>query len=285
MFNYLEPAYIQNFIDTALAEDIGSGDHTAQSTIPATATGNARLIIKDEGVLAGVELAKMIFATVDKELKVNQLMYDGDSIKYGDIVLTVAGSSQSILQAERLVLNCMQRMSGIATYTRYMVSLLDGLPTRLLDTRKTTPNFRLCEKWACKIGGAQNHRYSLFDMILIKDNHVDYAGGIAQALAKVEQYMAEKGLDLGVEIEVRNLDELQQVLHLQPKLVRIMLDNFSFENLRKAVTMVGNQYPTEASGGINEKTLRQYAECGVDYISCGALTHQVKSLDMSLKAF
>jgi nicotinate-nucleotide pyrophosphorylase (carboxylating) len=289
MFDYLQPAYIQNFIDTALAEDVGDGDHTALSTIPAEAKGKAQLIIKDKGILAGVEMAKMIIQTVDNELVVEQFMQDGDAIKYGDIVLKIAGQSQSILKAERLLLNCMQRMSGIATFTKSMVDLLEGLPTKLLDTRKTTPNFRLCEKWACKIGGATNHRYALFDMILIKDNHVDYAGGIRQALEKANDYVQKLGKDLKIEIEVRNLDELGQVLEVAKQnpafLHRIMLDNFNFENLRKAVQMVGNQYPTEASGGINEKTIRQYAECGVDYISCGALTHHVTSLDMSLKAF
>jgi nicotinate-nucleotide pyrophosphorylase (carboxylating) len=289
MFDYLQPAYIQNFIDTALTEDVGDGDHTALSTIPAEAKGKAQLIIKDSGILAGVEMAKLIIQTVDNELVVEQFMQDGDAIKYGDIVLKVAGRSQSILKAERLLLNCMQRMSGIATFTKSMVDLLDGLPTKLLDTRKTTPNFRLCEKWACKIGGATNHRYALFDMILIKDNHVDYAGGIRQALEKANDYVQKLGKDLKIEIEVRNLDELGQVLEVAKQnpafLHRIMLDNFNFENLRKAVQMVGNQYPTEASGGINEKTIRQYAECGVDYISCGALTHHVTSLDMSLKAY
>jgi nicotinate-nucleotide pyrophosphorylase (carboxylating) len=284
MFNYLQPYYIHDFIVSALAEDVGDGDHTALSTIPHDAEGKAKLIIKDTGLLAGVELAKMIFNVVDSKLKVEQLMHDGDAIKYGDIVLTVAGRSQSILKAERLVLNCMQRMSGIATFTKSMVDLLDGLPTKLLDTRKTTPNFRLCEKWACKIGGATNHRYALFDMILIKDNHVDYAGGIKQAIEKAKEYLKNTGKDLKIEIEVRNLDELQQVLAIGG-IDRIMLDNFSFENLRTAVEMVGDRFPTEASGGINEKTIRQYAECGVDYISCGALTHHVTSLDMSLKAY
>ncbi len=284
MFNYRQPEYIQNFIKTALAEDVGDGDHTALSTIPADAQGKARLIIKDSGILAGIELAKMIFQEVDNELVVKQILYDGDAIKFGDIALTVAGRSQSILKAERLVLNCMQRMSGIATFTKSMVDLLERLPTKLLDTRKTTPNFRLCEKWACKIGGAVNHRYALFDMILIKDNHVDYAGGIRQAIEKAQEYVKNTGKDLKIEIEVRNLDELRQVLEIGG-IIRIMLDNFSFENLRKAVEMIGGCFPTEASGGINEKTIRQYAECGVDYISCGALTHHVTSLDMSLKAY
>ncbi len=284
MFDYLQADYIKNFIQTALAEDVGDGDHTALSTIPAEATGRARLIIKDSGILAGIELAKMIFAEVDKDLEITQLLHDGDSIKHGDIALTVAGRSQSILKAERLVLNCMQRMSGIATYTHSMVQLLDGLPTRLLDTRKTTPNFRLAEKWACKIGGATNHRYALFDMILIKDNHVDYAGGIAQAIHKANEYVKSTGKNLKIEIEVRNLSELAQVLEVGG-VYRIMLDNFNYTDLRQAVSMVGGRYPTEASGGINESTIRQYAECGVDYISCGALTHHVNSLDMSLKAY
>jgi nicotinate-nucleotide pyrophosphorylase (carboxylating) len=284
MFNYLQADYLQKFIDSAIAEDIGDGDHTSLSTIPALAQGKAKLIIKDTGILAGIELAKMIFATVDKELVVNQLLQDGNTIQHGDIALTVAGRSQSILKAERLVLNCMQRMSGIATYTKHLLGLLEGLPTQLLDTRKTTPNFRLCEKWACHIGGAQNHRYALFDMILIKDNHVDYAGGITQALQKAQDYIQTTGKDLKIEIEVRNLDELKQVLAVGG-IYRVMLDNFSFENLRAAVALVGNAYPTEASGGINEQTIRQYAQCGVDYISCGALTHHVKSLDMSLKAY
>jgi nicotinate-nucleotide pyrophosphorylase (carboxylating) len=284
MFNYLQPEYIQNFIKTALAEDVGDGDHTALSTIPSEAEGKARLIIKDTGLLAGIELAKMIFNEVDSELVVEQFLEDGAPIKFGDIALTVKGRSQSILKAERLVLNCMQRMSGIATFTKSMVDLLEGLPTKLLDTRKTTPNFRLCEKWACKIGGAENHRYALFDMILIKDNHVDYAGGIKQAIEKAQNYVCNSGKDLKIEIEVRNLDELAQVLEIGG-VIRIMLDNFSFENLKKAVALIGNRFPTEASGGINENTIRQYAECGVDYISCGALTHHVKSLDMSLKAY
>jgi nicotinate-nucleotide pyrophosphorylase (carboxylating) len=284
MFQYINEASINEFIQSALHEDVGDGDHTALSTIPANAQGKARLILKQEGILAGIELAKIIFTQVDPGLEIEQFMQDGDPIKVGNIALTVAGSSHSILKAERLVLNCMQRMSGIATYTAKLVKLLEGLPTKLLDTRKTTPNFRLCEKWACKIGGAENHRYALYDMILIKDNHVDYAGGIPQALHKAQEYLQKTGKDLGIEIEVRNLEELQEVLKLEPKLVRIMLDNFNYTDLRTAVALVGNKYPTEASGGINETTLRAYAECGVDYISCGALTHHVNSLDMSLKA-
>ena len=284
MFNYLEPTYIKNFIQNALTEDVGDGDHTSLSTVPHDAIGRARLLVKDKGILAGVELAKMIFAEVDPELQVTTILEDGTAIDRGQIVLTVEGRSQSILKAERLVLNCMQRMSGIATYTRSMVNLIEGTNTKLLDTRKTTPNFRLCEKWACKIGGAVNHRYALFDMILIKDNHVDYAGGIANAIRQANEYLVQTGKNLQIEIEVRNLDELQQVLAMG-QVNRIMLDNFSFENLREAVRLIDGKYLTEASGGINETTIRQYAECGVDYISSGALTHQIKSLDLSLKAF
>jgi nicotinate-nucleotide pyrophosphorylase (carboxylating) len=284
MFNYLEPTYVKNFIQTALYEDVGDGDHTSLSTIPSTATGRARLLVKDTGILAGVEIAKMIFAEVDPNLVVETILQDGAFITKGEIVLTVAGSSQSILKAERLVLNCMQRMSGIATYTASMVKLLEGTNTKLLDTRKTTPNFRLCEKWACRIGGAVNHRYALFDMILIKDNHVDYAGGIHNAINQALEYLQVTGRDLQIEIEVRNLDELRQVLEIG-QVDRIMLDNFSFENLREAVKMIDGKFMTEASGGINETTIRKYAECGVDYISCGALTHHVNSLDLSLKAY
>jgi len=284
MFNYLEPTYIKNFIQNALTEDVGDGDHTSLSTVPHDAIGRARLLVKDKGILAGVELAKMIFAEVDPELQVTTILEDGTAIDRGQIVLTVEGRSQSILKAERLVLNCMQRMSGIATYTRSMVNLIEGTNAKLLDTRKTTPNFRLCEKWACKIGGAVNHRYALFDMILIKDNHVDYAGGIANAIRQANEYLVQTGKNLQIEIEVRNLDELQQVLAIG-QVSRIMLDNFSFENLREAVRLIDGKYLTEASGGINETTIRQYAECGVDYISSGALTHQIKSLDLSLKAY
>lgn len=284
MFNYLEPSYIKKFIQTALAEDVGDGDHTSLSTIPATATGRAKLLVKEDGMLAGVTLATMIFEEVDKALEVKVLLEDGTTIKKGEIVLTVEGSSQSILKAERLVLNCMQRMSGIATYTDSMVKLLEGTKTKLLDTRKTTPNFRLCEKWACKIGGAENHRYALFDMILIKDNHVDYAGGIFNAIKQANDYLKETERVLSIEIEVRNLTELREVLAIG-QVNRIMLDNFSFDDLREAVSIIDGKYPTEASGGINEKTVRQYADCGVDYISCGALTHHVNSLDLSLKAY
>ena len=275
---------IQEFIKLALQEDVGDGDHTSLATIPAQAQGKAKLLVKEKGMVAGVALAEMICKAVDAELIVEVFIEDSTFIEVGDIVLTVAGRSQSILKAERLLLNCMQRMSGIATYTNKLVNLLNGLNTKLLDTRKTTPNFRICEKWATRIGGAVNHRYALYDMILIKDNHVDYAGGIAQAIQKANDYLETTGRSLKIEIEVRNLDELEQALAIG-KIDRIMLDNFSYENLKTAVARIGNRFPTEASGGINEQTLRNYAECGVDYISVGALTHHVNSLDLSLKAY
>ncbi|MBO9638801.1 MAG: carboxylating nicotinate-nucleotide diphosphorylase [Siphonobacter aquaeclarae] len=278
---------IHEFIRLALEEDIGDGDHTSLATIPADAAGRARLLVKDEGILAGVELAGLIFQQVDPGLQVNLLLEDGARIKKGDIVLTVGGRSQSILKAERLVLNCMQRMSGIATYTRSMADLIADLPCKLLDTRKTTPNFRICEKWATRIGGAVNHRYALYDMILIKDNHVDYAGGIEAAITKANAYLRETGRNLQIEIEVRNLAELDEVLRVgeSQSVHRIMLDNFDYNTLREAVRRVGGRYPTEASGGINETTIRDYALCGVDYVSVGALTHHVNSLDLSLKAW
>ena len=278
------------YLKMALAEDLGDGDHTSLATIPADAQRRARLLAKESGILAGVEVAKLVCYEVDPALDVVVLMQDGATIKYGDIVLTVAGNAQSILKAERLLLNCIQRMSGIATYTRQLVNLLDGLPTKLLDTRKTTPNFRVFEKMAVKIGGAVNHRFGLYDMILIKDNHVDYAGGIEAALQKAHEYLQTTGKNLKIEIEVRNLSELDRVLkwcqaHTNEHIERIMLDNFSLEDLRAGVLRVSGAFDTEASGGIREDTLRAVAETGVTYISCGALTHQIKSLDLSLKAF
>ena len=283
MFSYTEPTYVRAFIQSALREDIGEGDHTSLSTVPADALGTAELKVKDRGVLAGVELAQAIFTEVDASLQVQVFITDGTWIEPGQVVLEVSGSSQSILRAERLVLNCMQRMSGIATYTRSLVNILEGTRAKLLDTRKTTPNFRLAEKWACKIGGAVNHRYGLFDMILIKDNHVDFAGGIKAALDKAFSYNKALAKPLDVMIEVRNETELDEVLAIGG-VKRIMLDNFSPDRLRAAIRKINGRYPTEASGGINEKTLRAYGETGVDYISVGALTHQVKSLDLSLKA-
>ena len=283
MFSYTEPTYVRAFIQSALREDIGEGDHTSLSTVPADAVGTAELKVKDRGVLAGVELAQAIFTEVDASLKVQVFITDGAWIEPGQVVLEVSGSSQSILRAERLVLNCMQRMSGIATYTRSLVNILEGTRAKLLDTRKTTPNFRLAEKWACKIGGAVNHRYGLFDMILIKDNHVDFAGGIKAALDKAFSYNKTLAKPLDVMIEVRNETELDEVLAIGG-VKRIMLDNFTPDRLRDAIRKINGRFPTEASGGINEKTLRAYGETGVDYISVGALTHQVKSLDLSLKA-
>ena len=283
MFSYTEPTYVRAFIQSALREDIGEGDHTSLSTVPADAVGTAELKVKDRGVLAGVELAQAIFTEVDASLQVQVFITDGTWIEPGQVVLEVSGSSQSILRAERLVLNCMQRMSGIATYTRSLVNILEGTRAKLLDTRKTTPNFRLAEKWACKIGGAVNHRYGLFDMILIKDNHVDFAGGIKAALDKAFSYNKALAKPLDVMIEVRNETELDEVLAIGG-VKRIMLDNFTPDRLRDAIRKINGRFPTEASGGINEKTLRAYGETGVDYISVGALTHQVKSLDLSLKA-
>lgn len=280
----MDKQVIDQFIKNAIAEDLGDGDHTSLSTIPADARGQAKLLIKEDGIIAGVELAIEIFKQVDANLKTEVFIQDGTAVKYGDIALTVSGSSQSILLAERLVLNCMQRMSGIATKTNHIVQLLEGYNTQLLDTRKTTPGLRYIEKWAVRIGGGVNHRIGLYDMILIKDNHVDYAGGIANAINAANQYLKDKNKQLQIEIEVRNLSELEQVLETG-NVDRIMLDNFSFADLKEAVRLINKQYITEASGGIVEENVAEYAACGVDYISMGALTHSVKSLDMSLKAF
>ncbi len=272
------------FIKNAIAEDLGDGDHTSLSTIPADAQGKAKLIIKEDGVLAGVALALEIFKHIDASLTTEVFLNDGNEVKYGDIALTVSGNVHSILLAERLVLNCMQRMSGIATKTRRIVGLLEPYQTKILDTRKTTPGLRYLEKWAVKIGGGTNHRIGLYDMILIKDNHVDYAGGIANAILAANDYLEKTERKLEIEIEVRNLEELDQVL-ATGRVNRIMLDNFSFEDLKSAVKIIDHRYTTEASGGIVEENITQYAECGVDYISMGALTHSVKSLDISLKAY
>lgn len=274
---------IDDLIRLAFAEDIGDGDHTTLCCIPETAMGKSQLIIKEDGVLAGVEMAKRIFYKFDPTLKINVLINDGAEVKKGDIAFTVEGKVQSLLQTERLVLNVMQRMSGIATTTHKYVKELEGTNTRVLDTRKTTPGMRMMEKEAVKIGGGVNHRIGLFDMILLKDNHVDFAGGIEAAITRAKNYLAQKGKNLKIEIEVRNLDELQQVLRIGG-VDRIMLDNFNIENTKKAVELVNHKYEIESSGGITFDTLRSYAECGVDYISVGALTHSVKSLDMSLKA-
>ncbi|MFD2573322.1 carboxylating nicotinate-nucleotide diphosphorylase [Spirosoma soli] len=280
---------LNEFIQLALAEDIGDGDHTSLSTIPADAQKRARLLVKEPGIVAGVDVAKAIFAVVDSTFTVDVLLPDGASIIPGDIVLTVSGNARNILTAERLVLNCMQRMSGIATYTRQLVNLLEGTRAKLLDTRKTTPNFRICEKMATKIGGAVNHRFGLYDMILIKDNHIDYAGGITAAVTQANAYLKETGRSLRIEVETRNQAEVEEVLRIgkaeQTRVDIILLDNFKPEGIRDMVRLIDGQFVTEASGGINESTLRAYAETGVDYISAGALTHQIKSLDLSLKAY
>lgn len=279
----MDKQLLKQFIDNALKEDIGDGDHTSLSTIPSDAKGKAKLLIKEDGILAGVEVALAVFKAVDEALEVEVFITDGTAVKVGDIAFTVSGSSQSILTAERLVLNTMQRMSGIATTTNRIVQLIKPTNTKVLDTRKTTPNLRFIEKEAVKIGGGVNHRFGLYDMILIKDNHVDYAGGISEALHAAHQYLKAKNLKIQVEIEVRNLDELQQVLAVG-QVDRILIDNFNYADLKKAVELVGGKFLTEASGGITEENVLEYAKCGIDYVSMGALTHSVKSLDMSLKA-
>ena len=270
-------------IDLSFAEDIGDGDHTTLCCIPADAMGKSQLIIKEDGILAGIEVAKKVFAAFDPELQVEVFIHDGAKVKKGDVAIVVSGRVQSLLQTERLMLNIMQRMSGIATMTNRYVKRLEGTSTRVLDTRKTTPGMRMLEKQAVKIGGGVNHRIGLFDMILLKDNHVDFSGGIENAIDRCHAYLKEKGLDLKIEIEVRNFKELQQVLD-KGGVDRIMLDNFSVEDTRKAVEIIDHKVETESSGGITFDTIRDYAECGVDFISVGALTHSVKGLDMSFKA-
>jgi nicotinate-nucleotide pyrophosphorylase (carboxylating) len=278
--NMLHP---EDLIDLWLREDIGEGDHTTLSTIPAQAKGSANLLVKEKGIIAGAEMAKLIFGKFDPDLSVTLFINDGTPVATGDVVFKVAGNVRSILQTERLVLNVMQRMSGIATETSKYVKELEGTGTKVLDTRKTTPGFRYMEKEAVRIGGGVNHRTGLYDMILIKDNHVDFAGGIENALDRTRKYLSDNHLDLKIEIEVRNLDEIRTVLRAG-KVDRILLDNFSLDMTRKAVELIGGRVETEASGGITFSTLRSYAECGVNYISAGALTHQIKSLDLSLKA-
>ena len=270
-------------IELAFAEDIGDGDHTTLCCIPEDAMGKSHLLIKEDGILAGVELAKKVFAKFDPTMQVEVLINDGAYVKVGDIAMVVTGKVRSLLQTERLMLNIMQRMSGIATMTNKYVELLKGTKTRVLDTRKTTPGLRMLEKQAVKIGGGTNHRIGLFDMILLKDNHIDFAGGIANAIDRCHNYLKEKNLDLKIEIEVRNFDELQQVLD-KGGVNRIMLDNFSVADTKKAVDIIAGRYETESSGGITFNTIRGYAEQGVDFISVGALTHSVKGLDMSFKA-
>lgn len=266
-----------------LAEDIGDGDHTTLCCIPADAMGRSRLIVKDTGIIAGIEVAKKVFEIFDKELRITQYMHDGDEVKPQDIAFEVEGKVRSLLQTERLMLNIMQRMSGIATRTREYVKLLEGTRTRVLDTRKTTPGLRMLEKEAVLIGGGCNHRIGLYDMILLKDNHIDFAGGISQAIDRANKYLKDNNKNLKIEIEVRNFDELNEVL-ASGNVNRIMLDNFSVADTRKAVEIIGGRFETESSGGITETTIREYALAGVDYISVGALTHSIKSLDMSFKA-
>ncbi len=277
-------AYLNDFIDRCIKEDVGDGDHTSLSCIPSDAVGRAQLIIKEDGILAGVDVARKVFFHLDKEFKFEQILKDGDHVKKGDIAFRVEGRTQTLLMAERLVLNIMQHMSGIATMTGRYVERLKGLKTNVIDTRKTTPGMRLLDKMAVKIGGGGNHRIGLFDMILLKDNHVDFAGGIDKAINRAHDYLKAKGKDLKIEIEVRNFDELDQVLAIGG-IDRIMLDNFTPEMTKKAVEKIGGRFETESSGGITIDTLRDYAECGVDFISVGALTHHVGSLDMSLKAY
>ena len=274
---------INRIIEEALTEDIGDGDHTSLATIPKTALGEARLVIKENGILAGVNIAEKVFKKVDEELFFEIFINDGAKVKKGDVVFLVKGKSVSILSAERLALNFMQRMSGIATYTNKLTEQIKGFNTKLLDTRKTTPLLRELEKYSVRMGGGENHRMGLYDMIMIKDNHIDFAGGIKQAIESTNKYLKEKGKDLKIEIEVRNFDELEQVLK-QGNVHRIMLDNFAPVDIERAIEMIKGKYETEASGGITFETIKQYAKTGVDYISVGALTHQIKSLDMSLLA-
>lgn len=274
---------IDELIERALREDLGNGDHTSLACIPASANSSAQLLVKEQGILAGVEIAIKIFKRVDAELTLEITMQDGAKVKPGDIVLKVSGSARSILTAERLVLNCMQRMSGIATYTAKLCQLIEGTGAQLLDTRKTSPGLRALEKMAVKIGGGQNHRQGLYDMMLIKDNHIDFAGGVKNAILRANEYLHNQEMDLKIEVEVRSLSELDEVLNTG-QVHRVMLDNFGYDDLRKAVQKIDGKYETEASGGITESTIRDYAKCGVDFISVGALTHSVKSLDLSLKA-
>lgn len=279
--NKTERQLVDILIENAIKEDVGDGDHTSLATIPSEAMGSAKLLAKDNGILAGIEVASMVFKKVDADLIVETFFNDGDKIVPGDLVLTVSGRSQSILTAERTALNFIQRMSGIATYTNSIVEKISDTNTKLLDTRKTTPNNRIVEKIAVKIGGGTNHRFGLFDMVMIKDNHIDFAGGIVPAIDSTISYLKRINKDLKIEIEVRNFDELTQVIE-RGSVDRVMLDNFNPDDLKKAVEIIDGRFETEASGGITEKSIREYALTGVDFISVGALTHQIKSLDLSL---
>jgi len=274
---------IDLIISNAIREDVGDGDHSSLACIPNSAQGKAKLLVKDTGIIAGVDFALKVFAYVDASLKVEVLMNDGEKVKYGDIVLYVTGSSLSILKAERLVLNAMQRMSAIATKTAFYVDLLEGTGTKILDTRKTTPGIRAIEKWAVKIGGGENHRFALYDMIMLKDNHIDFAGGVSQAIQQTKDYLKANNKDLKIIVEARDLKEIEEIIQFEG-IHRILIDNFNYEDTKKAVALIGTKAGTESSGGINEETLRKYAECGVQYISSGALTHSVYNLDLSLKA-
>ncbi|HJS00070.1 MAG TPA: carboxylating nicotinate-nucleotide diphosphorylase [Flavobacterium sp.] len=274
---------LQLLIANAIREDVGDGDHSSLACIPASAQGKAKLLVKDDGIIAGVEFAKMIFNYVDTNLKVETFIEDGTPVKFGDVVFHVSGSSQSILKAERMVLNSMQRMSAIATKTNSYVKLLEGTNTKILDTRKTTPGFRVAEKWAVKIGGGENHRFALYDMVMLKDNHIDFAGGIGLAIAKTKEYLKETNRDLKIIVEARDLNEVKEIV-AAGGVFRILLDNFDYEMTREAVAFIGDASLTESSGNINEDTIRHYAECGVNYISSGALTHSIYNMDLSLKA-
>ncbi len=270
-------------IKNGYREDVGDGDHSSLSCIPSNAQGKANLLVKDTGIIAGVTFAKKAFTYIDKDLHVENFIDDGSEVSYGDVVFQVSGNSQSILKAERFVLNAMQRMSAIATKTNFFVNLLKGTKTQILDTRKTTPGIRALEKWAVKIGGGENHRFALYDMVMIKDNHIDFAGGISEAITKTNQYLSDNKLDLKIIVEARSLHEIKEILQ-NKGVYRILIDNFSFQDTRKAVALINGRCFTESSGGINEDTIIKYAECGVDYISSGALTHSVHNMDLSLKA-
>ena len=274
---------VKRIISSAINEDVGDGDHSSLACIPNNARGKAKLLVKDKGIIGGVNFAKKVFAYVDKSLKLDVRIEDGTEVTFGDIVMYVEGPSQSILKAERTVLNAMQRMSAIATKTKMFVDLVEGTNTKILDTRKTTPGIRVLEKWAVKIGGGENHRFALYDMIMLKDNHIDFAGGITKAIETTKQYLKETGKNLDIMVEARNLMEVEEILRNEG-VYRILLDNFDYEDTRKAVKLIGDKCLTESSGNINETTIRHYAECGVNYISCGALTHSVHNMDLSLKA-